>query len=227
MANAIELKIRTKEAEVNLNMENVSQRDRTHLLNLLEGLLDVGPAIKFNSQGLVVKPDKTAKVISSSKPTLVDVSEPKPDTNKIYELGNDEPKPIIGAAVSSDTTLPIKSRQLPLINGERSSIVSLGDKLQTAIEKTSEPEHWKTGIMIGEDGEKRYKCYYECECGNKGKRYIKLKTAEVHCHSCNELIPVKLATGQVKPNGIPERDDWGNYYIADYQDDDNFEDTLS
>jgi hypothetical protein len=77
-----------------------------------------------------------------------------------------------------------------------------------------EPEFYKTGIKVDEDGTKRYKCRYTCECGKKGNHYIPLKTVDVTCHECDYLLDVSLATGKVDALGIPVRDKNGNFFIA-------------
>jgi hypothetical protein len=116
--------------------------------------------------------------------------------------------------VSNESVKPSTSRKLPLIDSNRSEIVSVGEKLQAALNPNDEPEFYKTGIKIDEDGTKRYKCRYTCQCGRKGNHYIPLKTPEVWCHDCEEPLEVGLAAGEVDAKGIPVRDDFGNYYYA-------------
>lgn len=63
------------------------------------------------------------------------------------------------------------------------------------------------------NGVKRYQLYYICpDCGNKGKHHITPGTPKVHCHeaTCSREMMVRLAT----PKGLPDHDEWGNYYIA-------------
>lgn len=63
------------------------------------------------------------------------------------------------------------------------------------------------------NGVKRYQLYYICpDCGNKGKHHITPGTPKIHCHesSCSKEMMVRLAT----PKGLPDHDEWGNYYIA-------------
>lgn len=62
-------------------------------------------------------------------------------------------------------------------------------------------------------GIKHYQLFYICpNCGNKGKHHIVPGTAKVHCHnvSCSKEMMVRLAT----PRGLPDHDEWGNYFIA-------------
>lgn len=63
------------------------------------------------------------------------------------------------------------------------------------------------------NGKKHYQLFYICpDCGNKGKHHILPGTPKVQCHNheCSHSMMVRLAT----PKGLPEHDDWGNYYIA-------------
>jgi hypothetical protein len=118
---------------------------------------------------------------------------------------------LYGKEISKSTV----SRKLPLIESSRTEMVSLGEKLQEALKpKLEEPEFYKTGIKIDEDGTKRYKCRYTCGCGKKGNHYIPLKTHEVTCHECDQPLDVWLAADKVDALGIPVRDGFGNYYIA-------------
>lgn len=75
------------------------------------------------------------------------------------------------------------------------------------------PEHWDTGIK-DKGGIDHYKCRYWCECGNKGKRYIPLGKEFLECHECGYHIDVRLAS-KVGSDGIPIRDMFGSFYIAD------------
>lgn len=216
MTNVIELTIKTKEAEVNLNMDHTTQDDRKHLLDIIGGVLGV----KYKTPDVVpagfleIDPDKVVKAPAAdqSKAMTGSATNPPVVTNRlthtnIQTIRNDAPKPFVTAPVG-------ETKQIPLGN-DRTHMVSLGDKLQAAIATSGEPEWWTTGIKIDEDGTKRYKCRYQCTCGKKGNHYIPLKVEEVPCFECDAPLQVRLATGQVEANGIPERDDWGNYYVAD------------
>lgn len=213
MTNAVELTIKTREMEVNLNLKSASKYDRVHLFNIIGEALGVKQEVPFI--------------------TDLNIGEPK-----LYELGNSEPKPLFetktvpnisssinslkGELILKDPSEVIKakvgtSKQLQMINSDRSSMVSLGEKLQGAIESTEEPDFWKTGIKIDEDGTKLYRTYYVCECGHKGRRYIELGGAPV-CHNCDQPVnPVRRATDLVDEEGIPvERDQWGNFFVAKF-----------
>lgn len=58
-----------------------------------------------------------------------------------------------------------------------------------------------------------YRCRWQCpdpSCGDKGNHYIPEGTAVVYCYTCNTKLEVKEATDI----GFPNRDDWGNFYVA-------------
>ncbi|WP_342419226.1 hypothetical protein [Paenibacillus sp. FSL H8-0168] len=126
------------------------------------------------------------------------------------------------------------SRKVNLLNSERTLSTSLGDKLAEAyksfdpdtlqaisnatesneVEQASvTPDWYKTGIKY-KDGVPLYRCRYYCqnpECRNKGKHYIKEDETEVSCHNCGEQLEVRPAG----TNYPLERDEWGNFFIAD------------
>lgn len=126
----------------------------------------------------------------------------------ISEVGENFKKELsrIGEIITS------RNRKLPVLGQETRSSFPISE---SAVVKTEEePEHWKTGIKIEEDGTKRYRCYYRCECGAKGKRYIFIDADTVDCRDCGEPMFVELATGSVDTEGIPERDSFGNFFVA-------------
>ncbi|RGL38984.1 hypothetical protein DXC69_02900 [Paenibacillus polymyxa] len=127
------------------------------------------------------------------------------------------------------------SRKVELLNSERTLSTSLGDKLAEAYkafdpdtlqaisnatesneierESSSLPEWYKTGIKY-KDGVPLYRCRYYCqnpECRDKGKHYIKEDVTEVSCRNCGEQLGVRPAG----TNYPLERDEWGNFFIAD------------
>jgi hypothetical protein len=127
------------------------------------------------------------------------------------------------------------SRKVNLLNSERTLSTSLGDKLAEAYkavdpdtlqaisnatesneveqEASVTPEWYKTGIKY-RDGVPLYRCRYYCqnpECRNKGNHYIKEDETEVSCHNCGEQLEVRPAG----TNYPLERDEWGNFFVAD------------
>lgn len=108
-----------------------------------------------------------------------------------------------------------RPRQLPL-SGSRSEINPLGEKLQAAMEKKDEPDFWQTGIKYrGETP--LYRTHYKCACGNKGRQYIEEGTPFAECHQCATPLKVRAA-GE---GGFPNRDGWGNFYVASFVEDDH------
>lgn len=144
--------------------------------------------------------------------------------NKAIEDEKDRAKRIIEAAKANVASRP---RTLPRIGEERTLSTNLeerlGDKFVgilgaiTAQEEPPKPEdHWETGIQYKDfNGVQTptYRTYYKCPNGHKGKRYIPAGRDIVHCHTCNTKIGVRLA----HENGLPNRDQWGNFYMADQE----------
>ncbi|MFF5993432.1 hypothetical protein AAGS61_01600 [Lysinibacillus sp. KU-BSD001] len=100
------------------------------------------------------------------------------------------------------------SKALPKINGDRT--------LHTPISELVEEDtaHWQTGIKTDEDGTKRYRCYYWCDCGSKGKRYVPKDAEILVCRDCNQELFIEGATPSIQSDGLPERDNFGNFFIA-------------
>lgn len=83
-------------------------------------------------------------------------------------------------------------------------------------EQKEEPEHWKTGIKTGRKGEHRYKTHVICpDCRSKTNAYIPETQYYWNCYNCGTKLAVHFATD----GGFPERDDFGNFFVAyDYFD---------
>ena len=113
---------------------------------------------------------------------------------------------------------PVKSRpgKLPMVGSERSLLTSVGDVFKALENKQSDsqPEYYKTGIKVDDDGTKRYKVRFWCECGGRGNHYVPLGTESVSCRDCGNELEVEGATSFVDDDGIPDRDDFGNFFIA-------------
>lgn len=72
---------------------------------------------------------------------------------------------------------------------------------------------WREGIQI-ENGKPRYQAFYWCNCGKQAKRFIDKETRTVSCDQCSAVIMVEPATTEVQDNGLPVRDQWGNFFVA-------------
>ena len=112
--------------------------------------------------------------------------------------------------VQKQVPAPSVSKVLPKIDGNRTLAVTIAETL----EAKEVQEHWKTGIKVDEDGTKRYQSYYWCDCGSKGKRFVKKDAETLKCRECDQEIYIDPATLEVSNDGIPVRDKFGNFYIA-------------
>lgn len=76
-------------------------------------------------------------------------------------------------------------------------------------DKENQPDYYKSGI-VQENGIDKYKCRLHCGCGNNQNIYIEGNKKRVTCPNCGKEHVVRNA----KEKGFPERDSWGNYFIA-------------
>lgn len=115
---------------------------------------------------------------------------------------------------------PRKPRALPMIGSENRAQFPVKEiaKVSPSFDKKTgaegEPAHWVTGIKVADDGGKRYKCRYGCDCGYKSNIYIPLGQEFVSCYECNNDMFVELAAGKVDGDGVPVRDQMGNFFVA-------------
>ncbi|EEL84468.1 hypothetical protein bcere0029_58360 [Bacillus cereus AH1272] len=109
-------------------------------------------------------------------------------------------------------TAPEKpTRKLPIVDVNRSSFPVEEIAKITKKEEEADPIHWKTGIKYDEEGNPRYRTRYECRmCGNRGNQYEYKENKFTKCHKCNAKLKIVQAT----KNGFPERDAFGNFYVA-------------
>lgn len=144
-----------------------------------------------------------------------------------FEFSKDEIViPLSKVPLSKDFISKMKSGGIienpQLLNSKRNLSIPVGEKLAAAVEAAKEqPEWWTTGIKYKEDGVPHYRCRYYCKnpgCQAKGNEYIRLEDSEVACHNCGQKLAVRLATGEYEDYDkmIPERDNWGNFFIADH-----------
>lgn len=108
------------------------------------------------------------------------------------------------------------TKKLPKVGAENRSSFPVEDIAKVLTEKDERPDHWDTGIKEGADGVRRYKCRYFCDCGNQGNHYIplNLRLGYVKCHECGQHLDVDAATLEDDVNGVPVRDDFGNFFVA-------------
>jgi hypothetical protein len=135
------------------------------------------------------------------------------------------------------TETKIASKKLPMLNHDRTLSQSMAGELEkyknslselmskstkgiadslcdpSTKEEHGDPDYFKTGIKVKE-GVKHYKTRYYCKnrkCGHKGNHYLPERTEFTYCHQCEE----KLLVREASENGFPNRDEWGNFYVAD------------
>lgn len=130
---------------------------------------------------------------------------PKADAEKFKEIAKVERTvglpPMIPPAVVTQNAPKV----LPKIDDQRS--------LHTPIGELIPQEHWETGIKIV-DGVNKYRTHYWCDCGSKGRRYVDIKDETLKCRDCEKELYIEDATPNLQENGLPERDNFGNFFIA-------------
>ncbi|PFD09183.1 hypothetical protein [Bacillus cereus] len=103
-----------------------------------------------------------------------------------------------------------QTRKLPIVEVNRSSF-PMEEIAKITKKEEADPIHWKTGIKYDEEGNPRYRTRYECcMCGNRGNQYEYKENKFTKCHKCNAKLKIVQAT----KNGFPERDAFGNFYVA-------------
>ncbi|MGI8277345.1 hypothetical protein [Bacillus mycoides] len=159
---------------------------------------DVKPAVLKNKEG------DELSFINTAAELLETVEKHKPKVD-ISELGTAMAKAEIHNAVTVGQT-----RKLPIINENRSSF-PIEDVVKITKKKEADPIHWKTGIKYDEQGIPKYRTRYECcMCGNRGNQYEYEGNKFTKCHNCNAKLKIAPATKM----GFPERDAFGNFYVA-------------
>jgi len=108
------------------------------------------------------------------------------------------------------TTEDKPTRKLPIVEVNRSSF-PMEEIAKITKKEEADPTHWKTGIKYDDEGKPRYRTRYDCcMCGNRGNQYENEGNKFTKCHKCN----AKLKMVQATKNGFPERDAFGNFYVA-------------
>lgn len=212
----VSIKINNGSAYSFLDMKDASQESEAAII-----------AGFFNQMGTVVHPEpikQSGASIDTSK--LQKNTAPLKPCSKEVAFAKAESQPIIKESpidsMIEKALRPEASKRLPLVGqSERTSFpIEEMAKIKEAVKfekpTDADPEHWKTGIKVDEDGTKRYKCHYRCKCGDKGNRYIPLDFDFIYCRACDAEIDVKPATttGKVDADGAPERDAFGCFFTA-------------
>ncbi|MBU7315956.1 hypothetical protein [Paenibacillus oleatilyticus] len=91
------------------------------------------------------------------------------------------------------------------------------EELETTYKETDDqPEFIRTGIREREDGTKLYRLHYKCiACWNRGNYWVYQDSKRTWCHRCQHELNVYPA----HPEGFPNRDTFGNFFVAgDFKD---------
>lgn len=186
-------------------------------INLLNATLKAGNMKDFHMTEVIngffttLKGESNTAVKTHEKP----ISTPKNDTPSTkIALKNIHSKTAEEISKRLSEIAKKIPKTLPKINDERTLTVSVAEALEAKEEAEPEQDHWKTGIKVDDDGTHRYRCYYWCDCGSKGKRYIEKDRETVTCRECDQELYVEGATPNYQDNGLPERDNFGNFFIA-------------
>lgn len=119
-----------------------------------------------------------------------------------------EEKP--GVVVGSHN--PVRPRQLPKINSERSLNMSIADIISEKDKHIANAQYNEDYSIKYIENEPHYRCSYHCEkCGHSGRRYVKKTYDFIRCHECNTKLTKELA---VPGSQKLEKDSDSNYFIA-------------
>lgn len=141
--------------------------------------------------------------------SFVGVAMAKVEVHKAVDLGVTHEQ--IQESVIKMTT-DKQTRKLPIVEVNRSSFpMEEIAKITKKEEAEADPTHWKTGIKYDDEGKPRYRTRYDCcVCGNRGNQYEYEGNKFTKCHKCNAKLKIKIAMKK----GLPERDSFGNFYVA-------------
>ncbi|PFP01770.1 hypothetical protein COJ91_25820 [Bacillus thuringiensis] len=138
---------------------------------------------------------------------MINQQPPEAEVHKALDLGGTY-KQLRESAIKPTEDKP--TRKLPIVEVNRSSF-PMEEIAKITKKEEADPIHWKTGIKYDEEGIPRYRTRYECcMCGNRGNQYEYKENKFTKCHKCNAKLKIVQAT----KNGFPERDAFGNFYVA-------------
>lgn len=138
---------------------------------------------------------------------MINQQPPEAEVHKALDLGDTHEQ--IQESVVKMTT-DKQTRKLPIVEVNRSSF-PVEEIAKITKKEEADPIHWKTGIKYDDEGTPRYRTRYECcMCGNRGNQYEYKENKFTKCHKCNAKLKIVHAT----KNGFPERDAFGNFYVA-------------
>ncbi|BFH11739.1 hypothetical protein WJ0W_006922 [Paenibacillus melissococcoides] len=199
----IKVNVQNGAASGQIEMEDASHE---HKSALIRGFMRIfSSLVPGRAAGGAEPTTSKAKAVRREPDVLLQKAEAKPRTAPVLRSEPQEP-----AGDSIEVSKP------PLLHSERTLSVSIGEAVAAPAD---EPEWWKTGIKY-KNGVPHYRCRYWCKnpnCRDKGSDYIRGGEIEIRCRKCGQKLAVRLATGEYQDikTLLPERDQWGNFYIAD------------
>ncbi|WP_144488869.1 hypothetical protein [Bacillus thuringiensis] len=138
---------------------------------------------------------------------MINQQPPEAEVHKALDLGGTY-KQLRKSVIKTTEDKP--TRKLPIVEVNRSSF-PMEEIAKITKKEEADPTHWKTGIKYDDKGKPRYRTRYDCcMCGNRGNQYEYEGNKFTKCHKCN----AKLKMVQATKNGFPERDAFGNFYVA-------------
>ncbi|PED02900.1 hypothetical protein CN423_19355 [Bacillus cereus] len=138
---------------------------------------------------------------------MINQQPPEAEVHKALDLGGTY-KQLHESAIKTTEDKP--TRKLPIVEVNRSSF-PMEEIAKITKKEEVDPTHWKTGIKYDDEGKPRYRTRYDCcMCGNRGNQYEYEGNKFTKCHKCNAKLKIVQAT----KNGFPERDTFGNFYVA-------------
>jgi hypothetical protein len=198
----LRINIQTEAGSGELEIDSATPENKQHII---EGFMQV----------FGVKPN-------TSKPPIPQSTESPPvkkaPASKAPELPLAEKKKIdVPVAENPEPKANLQIVKPPLIGSSRTLETPIGELVSKSLKAEhqptdSVPDHYKTGIKYKE-GVPHYRCRYWCknpDCKHKGNHYITEDETKVSCHECGEELKVRPAA-----EGKLQRDDWGNFFIAD------------
>lgn len=191
----IKLVITKGENQVDLE---ASVTNADHVTMALEGAFGV-----FNGQATAIKVEIP---VAPSEPLNVKQA-------REVATAKNELKAIPTPAPAEKETQTSRPRAVELLNNNRSLQVPIAE----VADLSNMPEWYETGIKL-KDGVPHYRTRYWCQndlCKNQGNHYVPLNATTTACHDCGLELELRPAIGIVGADGIPERDQFGNFFRAD------------
>ncbi|WP_134682556.1 hypothetical protein [Brevibacillus migulae] len=199
----VSLKINNaKGANAELSVTNAESQHVTAIISGVFGVLIDRPSRELHGCG-------TGKPVCSGSETAAKVETKALEAPKAPPIQVQKVETNIQVPNTTEVKQnPVISRpkQLPVINGERTLMQNLGEKMrEIGIVNSDRPMPFET------NGKMVYPTRYVCECGDAGIRFNAEENEYTKCRACNTKLRLRFAT----PGGIEQPDENGMYFVAD------------